>query len=101
MILGGVGEFLLGNTFPFVVFSSFGMSSTALVSISTASNGSAGAFWLTLGYTLTPIWEVYAAYSPNPATPAAGATAPGFYASFGMEYALRCPHPCPKLNLMI
>jgi succinate-acetate transporter protein len=26
MILGSLGEFIIGNTFPFVVFGSFGMS---------------------------------------------------------------------------
>lgn len=26
MILGGVGEWIVGNTFPFVVFTSFGLS---------------------------------------------------------------------------
>ena len=83
-------EFILGNTFPFVVFCSFGESLHAVFFRSQRDlTARAGAFWLTFGYTITPIWEVYAAYSPNPATPAAGATAPGFYASFGTDYALR------------
>lgn len=30
MILGSLGEWVVGNTFPFVVFGSFGMSSTVL-----------------------------------------------------------------------
>lgn len=35
MVLGGVGEWIVGNTFPFVVFTSF------------------GAFWLTYGGSLS------------------------------------------------
>ena len=65
MIIGGLLEFFLGNTFPAVVFMSF------------------GAFWFSFGGTLTPAWGASAAYSPNPSTnPAAGSTEPAFYASF-------------------
>lgn len=64
MILGGVGEFILGNTFPFVVFSSF------------------GAFWLQYGATLQPFYNAYGAYSPNPEAPAEGLNTVGFNASY-------------------
>ncbi|KAL9112027.1 MAG: hypothetical protein Q9227_003647 [Pyrenula ochraceoflavens] len=47
MILGGILEFLLGNTFPFVVFSTF------------------GAFWLSFATTLTPTYTAISSY-PNP-----------------------------------
>jgi len=47
MILGGFLEFILGNTFPFVVFSSF------------------GAFWLAFGATLTPYYNASIAYDPT------------------------------------
>lgn len=66
MIIGGFLEFIIGNTFPFVVFSSF------------------GAFWLTFAATLQPTYNAWGAYAPADATsPAAGLTTQGFNASFG------------------
>jgi succinate-acetate transporter protein len=70
MTLGGFLEFILGNTFPFVVFCSF------------------GAFWLTFGATLQPIYNAYGAYGSPTATTQAetlstGLASPGFNASFG------------------
>ena len=56
MIIGSVLEFILGNTFPFVVFGSF------------------GSFWLTFGATLVPYYNASGAYG--------GATAPQFAATF-------------------
>jgi len=65
MLLGGFLEFILGNTFPFVVFTSF------------------GAFWLTFGGTLQPYFNAYGAYAPAGSTSiAAGLTTEGFNASF-------------------
>ncbi|KJK65728.1 Mitochondrial 18 KDa protein MTP18 [Aspergillus parasiticus SU-1] len=59
MILAAVLEFILGNTFIFVVFSSY------------------AAFWLSLAATLTPFYAAYTAYEPsNP-------TNPGFNNSYG------------------
>lgn len=55
MIVGAVGEFLLGNTFPFVVFGSF------------------GAFWLGFAATLQPFYNAVGAYGDDPAA---------FYSSF-------------------
>lgn len=66
MTLGGILEFVLGNTFPFVVFCSY------------------GAFWLTYGATLTPMYNAYGAYSP--ADPAAGLTDPTFLSSFAFFF---------------
>jgi len=63
MIVGAVGEWIIGNTFPFVVFGSF------------------GAFWLTFGATLTPFYNAYGAYSTT-GSPADGLTTVGFNASF-------------------
>jgi len=63
MILGSIGEWIIGNTFPFVVFGSF------------------GAFWFTFGMTLTPSFNAATAY-----TTAGGAAADdpvGFDATFG------------------
>ena len=65
MIVGGFLEFVLGNTFPFVVFSSF------------------GAFWLSLASTLQPVYYTYGSYAPAGEPEAAGIDTTGFTASFG------------------
>ena len=62
LLVGGLFEFILGNTFPAVVFSSF------------------SAFWFTYGATLTPWFNAYGAYDPS--DPAAGASNAEFAASF-------------------
>lgn len=73
MIIGGFLEFILGNTFPFVVFSSF------------------GAFWLTFGSTLQPFYNAYGAYAPAGATSAAaGLDEPAWNASFGKSRCSDC-----------
>ncbi|KAL8860785.1 MAG: hypothetical protein Q9178_002815 [Gyalolechia marmorata] len=73
MILGAIGEWILGNTFPFVVFGTF------------------GAFWLTFGATLVPSFNAYGAYVTDPEVAAmmmgnpgnpAGLQVPAFNASF-------------------
>ncbi|KAI1427345.1 GPR1/FUN34/YaaH-class plasma membrane protein [Xylaria sp. FL1777] len=66
MTLAGLLEFFLGNTFPSVVFVSF------------------GAFWLSYGGLLLPQLNAYAAYAPADATSVAeGLQTQGFNASFG------------------
>ncbi|GAP90917.1 putative gpr1 fun34 -class plasma membrane protein [Rosellinia necatrix] len=66
MTLAGLLEFFLGNTFPSVVFVSF------------------GAFWLSYGGLLLPQLNAYAAYAPPDATSVAeGLQTQGFNASFG------------------
>lgn len=62
MILGSFLEFILGNTFPFVVFGSF------------------GAFWLAFGATLTPYFNASVAYLPT--EPAASSADPTFMSTF-------------------
>lgn len=62
MLLGGFLEFILGNTFPFVVFGSF------------------GAFWVTFGMTLTPFYNAAIAYQPL--EPETATSAPQFNATF-------------------
>ena len=62
MVLGGFLEFILGNTFPFVVFGSF------------------GAFWLTFAATLTPFYNASIAYDPT--NPAASSADPVFASTF-------------------
>jgi succinate-acetate transporter protein len=65
MIVGGFLEFVLGNTFPFVVFTSF------------------GAFWLTFAATLQPFYYAYGLYAPAGQAEAAGINTVGFTASWG------------------
>ncbi len=67
MFTGGILEFILGNTFPFVVFCSY------------------GAYWFTFGATLTPLYNSYGAYSTTPAATSAstaGLADPGFLNTF-------------------
>lgn len=65
MLLGGFLEWVAGNTFPFVVFASF------------------GGFWFSYGATLLPFFNAFGAYSPDPADITAGLATKGFNASFG------------------
>ncbi|CAJ2513944.1 Uu.00g020630.m01.CDS01 [Anthostomella pinea] len=66
MIIGGLLEFILGNTFPSVVFTAF------------------GATWLSYGGTFLPQLNAYAAYAPPTASsPAEGLQTQGFNASIG------------------
>lgn len=58
-------QWIIGNTFPFVVFGSF------------------GAFWLSFGATLQPFYNAYGAFSTEANNPAAGLATPEFNASFG------------------
>lgn len=68
MIIGGILEFFLGNTYPCAVFLNY------------------GAFWMSYGGTLLPQFNAYAAYAPADATsPAAGLETTGFNASFGKK----------------
>jgi succinate-acetate transporter protein len=64
MMVGGFLEFILGNTFPFVVFTSF------------------GAFWLSFAATLQPFYYAYGSYAPPGGTEAEGLKTVGFTASF-------------------
>lgn len=66
MNLGCVLEWILGNTFPAVVF------------------GVYGNFWLAFAASLSPSYGAYAFYAPLDArTPLAGLRSTGFNASFG------------------
>jgi len=64
MILGALGEFLLGNTFPMVVFGTF------------------GAFWLSYGATLQPFYNAYGAYVGSNTGDVAGLNDAKFQSSF-------------------
>ncbi|KAG7137852.1 Protein alcS like protein [Verticillium longisporum] len=66
MFLGGLLEWILGNTLPSVIFLTF------------------SAFWLSFAATLVPDFNAYAAYAPADATSVAeGLQTRGFNASFG------------------
>ncbi|KAI4186274.1 MAG: hypothetical protein LQ346_005723 [Caloplaca aetnensis] len=65
MTLGGILEFVLGNTFAFVVFCSY------------------GAYWFTEGITLTPFYGAYAAYASDATNPMEGFNSEGFHATYG------------------
>lgn len=62
MTIGGLLEFILGNTYPFVVFASY------------------GAYWLTAGATYVPAFNASGAYKPD--NPSAGSSDPVFLASY-------------------
>ncbi|KXL49739.1 hypothetical protein M433DRAFT_66810 [Acidomyces richmondensis BFW] len=64
MVVGAIGEWIVGNTFPFVVFGTF------------------GSFWLAFGATLQPTYNAYGAFSSDPSDPAKGLNSPTFNASF-------------------
>ncbi|EXJ72442.1 uncharacterized protein A1O5_04946 [Cladophialophora psammophila CBS 110553] len=73
MIIGSVLEFILGNTFPFVVFGSF------------------GAFWLSWAATLTPFYHASIAYDPNhPATSSMNPTFANTFAFFMIYMGALC-----------
>ncbi|CAH0023759.1 unnamed protein product [Clonostachys rhizophaga] len=63
LVLGGIGEWIIGNTFPSTVFCTF------------------GGFWLTMGATICPGYGAYAIYSPS-GSPSEGLTEPQFFATF-------------------
>lgn len=92
MLVGGFMEFILGNTFPFVVFMSFGkllrigrhQISAMEGVLSNAEIGIIiGSFYLTYGSTLQPFYGAYGLYSPS--DPSAGLKTPAFNASFCMS----------------
>ncbi|RMZ78521.1 hypothetical protein DV737_g3791, partial [Chaetothyriales sp. CBS 132003] len=66
MIISSILEFILGNTFPFVVFGSF------------------GSFWLAWGATLTPYFNASIAYQPD--KPATALLNPTFLSTYGFFF---------------
>lgn len=69
--IAGLLEWVLGNTFPSVVFCCF------------------GAFFFSFGGTLNPNFGAYAAYAPAGEPASAGLATRGFNASFGKSLARR------------
>ncbi|KAH9868873.1 hypothetical protein J1614_007948 [Plenodomus biglobosus] len=75
MVLGGLGEWILGNTFPFVVFTSF------------------GGFWLGYGATLHPSYGAYSLYRDPSDASSTGLETVGFnvgIAYFMLAMAMLC-----------
>ncbi|KAJ8098868.1 GPR1/FUN34/yaaH family-domain-containing protein [Lipomyces tetrasporus] len=72
LVISGIFEFFLGNTFSFVVFCSF------------------GGFWLSLAGTLIPAFNSVGAYSPTGDSQVLGLTTRGFQASFGFYLTFWC-----------
>ncbi|KAK9327750.1 GPR1/FUN34/yaaH family-domain-containing protein [Lipomyces starkeyi] len=65
LVLSGIFEFFLGNTFSFVVFCSF------------------GGFWFSFAGTLIPFFNSIGAYSPTGDSQVVGVSTKSFQASFG------------------
>lgn len=65
MIVGGLLEWVLGNSFPSLVFLTF------------------GAFWLTFGGTLNPSFAAFSSFAATGEAGATGLQTQGFNASFG------------------
>lgn len=74
-------KWIVGNTFPFIVFTSF------------------GAFWLTFACVLDPTYGSWSNYATSAADPASGLQSVGFNASFGTFNPLRSPNPTQKSPL--
>ena len=73
MIIGAFLEFILGNTFPFIV------------------SGSFGSFWLAFGATLTPYYHASAAYLPdNPNEASLDPTFQSTFAFFHVYMGVLC-----------
>ncbi|KAJ4367984.1 hypothetical protein N0V85_009112 [Neurospora sp. IMI 360204] len=76
MNVGGILEFILGNTFPCVVFMSFGKGHDAVPLEIKQDNSDQGTFLIGLAITLTPAYNASTAFDPsNPMNP-------GFETSF-------------------
>ena len=99
MIIGAIGEWIVGNTFPFVVFGTFGKCPfwhpttppRSAAQLTRTLSLHTGAFWLTFGGTLVPSFNSYGAYVTNPTQMAGqdgnpgnplGLQTPGFNSSF-------------------
>lgn len=78
MMIGGILEWVLGNTFASVVFTTF------------------GAFWLSFAGTLVPSFNAYGAYASPDAPVATGLATQGFNASLG-----KCKAFKEKLHIVL
>ena len=74
LILGSIGEWIMGNTFPAIVFSTFGKSVQMFKSSRSNRLHSPGGFFLTFGATLVPSYNAYGAYGLGASNVAADLT---------------------------
>jgi succinate-acetate transporter protein len=82
MILGSIGEWIVGNTFPFVVFGSFGKYFMLSPMNIYSTLSFPGAFWLGFAATLQPIYSAYGNYAPAGEAASAGLATPAFLNSY-------------------
>jgi hypothetical protein len=84
LVLGSILEFFLANTFAFVLFGVLGKCQPKYTNVKTWLMFFSGGFFTSFAATLTPAFNAFGAYSPDPTNPAEGIMSPGFNASFGM-----------------
>lgn len=86
MVLGGVGEFFLGNTFPTVsslpTYLAPHFDPTHPNLVQQVVFLTLGSFFLTFASTLVPDTGAFAAYATDPTNPASGLQSPAFFSSF-------------------
>lgn len=83
MFVGGILEWVLGNSFASVVFCTF------------------GGFWFSYGATLVPSFGAYGAYAPVGEEAALGLATRGFNASFGtLPLSLPFPRLSPRFECL-
>ena len=71
LILGAIGEWVIGNTFPATVFATFGKIVHMFKISSDKCLHILGGFFLTFGATLVPSYNAYGAYGLSPSNVAA------------------------------
>lgn len=74
LILGSIGEWIMGNTFPAIVFATFGKTVQVFKSSRSNCLHIPGGFFLTFGATLVPSYNAYGAYGLGPGNVAADLT---------------------------
>jgi hypothetical protein len=84
LVLGSILEFFLANTFAFVLFGVLGKCQPKHTNVKTWLMFFSGGFFMSFAATLTPAFNAFGAYSPDPTNPAEGIMSTGFNASFGM-----------------
>lgn len=83
MLLASVLEFIIGNTFTFVAFGTYGKilprlsAPRDLIIGSRPLTDQTGGWWIAQAITITPFYKATATYEPN------NPIDPGFHASFG------------------
>ena len=88
LILSGLMEFILGNTFSFVVFMSYGKSSALTFAVCARGESDwafvdAGSFYMAVAGTIIPWFNSAGAYSSTGTNFIEGLESPAFNSSFG------------------